>query len=316
MAKRSLVDEFVLEPATGRAVPVFRGQVLHIEEVGNAQAFDFNAYNLHDYKEYFHAGRTRMMHGMHPTKGHHLWSNPPRDRIMFTITEDTVGTNDVVFPRCTAFRYEYLFGFDGYPPHSNCADILAEAIREWGLTPDDVHDSFNGFTNTGVTPEGIFYFDRPFAKEGDYIELLAYFDTLAVVASCGSDLSITENFEIKGLRIQIFDGDDVDKEDLVAKQYDHQRTIEQFKLQRIKADRELRRDPDFMPEWPWLEAVKERISIDVYLDVRQARLLEELEKHPEFCGYSDAEIVRNCFFRWWNENFSRGPIQQKGSEDA
>ena len=116
MSDRKLIEKFVLEPATGRGVPVLRGQVIRIEQIGKGHPLDFNAYNLHDYKEYFHAGRTRMMHGLNPTQGDHLWSSPPRDRRMFTILEDTVGTNDVIFPRCTAFRYEYQFGFSGYPP--------------------------------------------------------------------------------------------------------------------------------------------------------------------------------------------------------
>jgi uncharacterized protein YcgI (DUF1989 family) len=306
MSNRKLIDEFFLEPTTGRAIPVLKGHILHVEQVGMGQALDFNAYNLHDYKEYFHAGRTRVMHGLHPRKGDHLWTNPPRDRVMFTIIEDTVGTNDVNFPRCTAFRYEYRYGFSGYPPHSNCADIFAEAIREWGLTPDDVHDSFNGFSNTGVTPEGTLYFDRSIARKGDYLEFLAHIDTLAVPVSCGSDLSMSANFDPKGLNIAIFEGNDEDKLKLSTKKYDHQRTVEQFKVREIKADRELRRDPNYVPEWPWMEAVKERISIEVTLDERQSRLLEDLKKDPWFQGFTEAEIVRFCFFRWWMETFTHG----------
>jgi uncharacterized protein YcgI (DUF1989 family) len=83
---------------------------------------------------------------------------------MFTIVEDTVGTNDVNYPRCSAFLFDYQFGFDQYPAHSNCHDILAESIREWGLTPDDVHDSFNGFMHTGAR-DGKLYIDRMVASE-------------------------------------------------------------------------------------------------------------------------------------------------------
>ena len=91
MAERKQVQQYVLEPTTGKAIPVLRGQVLRIKQVGKGQCLDFNAFNLHDYKEFFHCGRTRHMHGLNPTKGDHLWSAPPRDRIMFTILEDTVG---------------------------------------------------------------------------------------------------------------------------------------------------------------------------------------------------------------------------------
>ena len=76
MGERKLVDEYTMEPTTGRGVPVKRGQVLRIEQVGKGQCLDFNAYNLNDYKEQFHCGRTRHMHGLNPTKGDHLWSAP------------------------------------------------------------------------------------------------------------------------------------------------------------------------------------------------------------------------------------------------
>jgi len=44
----------------------------------------------------------------------------------------------------------------------------------------------------------------------------------------------------------------------------------------------------------------------VELDDRQARLLEELKRAPEFADFTEAEIVRYCFFRWWTEKFMRG----------
>ena len=140
MADRRLVFEHIMEPGTGKAVPVLRGQILRIEQAGDGQCADFNAFNLHDYKEYFHCGRTRHMHGLWPKAGDMLWSAPPRERPMYTIVADPVGTNDVNYPRCTAFLYEFHYG---YTMHTNCHDIQAEAQREYGLTPDDVHDSFN-----------------------------------------------------------------------------------------------------------------------------------------------------------------------------
>jgi uncharacterized protein YcgI (DUF1989 family) len=109
------------------------------------------SFNLHDYKEFMHCGRTRTVHAFNPTKGAFLWSAPPRERALMYILDDTVGRNDVLFPRCSAYLYESAYGFDA---HTNCHDIQAEAQREYGLTPDDVHDSFNLFMFTEVTHDG------------------------------------------------------------------------------------------------------------------------------------------------------------------
>lgn len=310
MKPRKLIDEFVLDPTTGRGIPLLRGQVLRVTQMGKGQCLDFNAFNLHDYKEFFHCGRTRHMHGLNPTKGDHLWSAPPRDRPMLTIIEDTVGTNDVNYPRCSAFLFEYQFGFSGYPAHSNCHDILAETIREWGLTSDDVHDSFNGFMHTGAK-DGKLFVDTMIATEGDFIELLAQIDTLSVPICCGADVYATSNYELKQLQISVYEGSDPDHHYLLDEKFDHQRGVDQFKLKTIKADRPLYRDPEYKPEWPWLPAVKERHVHRIVLDERESSLLDEIRGDPEFRGLSDAEIVRFCFFRWYAEQHMRGPKQLK-----
>ena len=50
----------ILEPVTGVAVPVYRGEVLKIMQVEGGTCADFNAYNLHDYKEHLDCGMTRF----------------------------------------------------------------------------------------------------------------------------------------------------------------------------------------------------------------------------------------------------------------
>ena len=45
------------------------GQILRIEQIDGGQCVDFNCFNLYDYKEFMHTGRTRTLHGINPTKG-------------------------------------------------------------------------------------------------------------------------------------------------------------------------------------------------------------------------------------------------------
>src|ERR1700730_7906062 len=197
---RKVLQELVIEPGTGRALELKRAHVLRIEQVVGRQCADFNCFNLHDYKEFFHTGRTRHLHGLHPTKGDFLWSAPPRERPMMAIIEDTVRTNDVLYPRCSAFLFEHQYGL---PVHTNCHDIQAEAQREYGLTPDDVHDSFNFFMHTGIDQNGMPFIGRQIAKKGDYVELLALFDVLAVPNVCGADVMATRDFSFKPIALTI-----------------------------------------------------------------------------------------------------------------
>ena len=311
MADREVLYEHVMEPGTGKAVPVMRGQILRIEQIGNGQCADFNAFNLHDYKEYFHTGRTRHLHGLFPAEGDMLWSAPPRERPMFTIIRDTVGTNDVQYPRCTGFLYEYQYGFE---QHTNCHDILAESIREYGLTPDDVHDSFNFWMHVGVDPDEKLYIKRMMAKPGDYVELLAHFDILAVPNVCGADIFSTSNFELKPLKVQVLDSTADDRDRWLQpeeRQYRNQRTPADFRLAQIKATRELERDDSYTPEWPVYPIVKQPVEVPLSED--EYAMVEALRRNGGF-GEEDTDIVRHAFFSWWIEHYMRGPKQHHAGE--
>ena len=190
-----------------------------------------------------HCGRTRTVHGFHPTTGTFMWSAPPRERAMLYILEDTVGRNDVLFPRCSAYVYEAAYGF---AVHTNCHDIQAEAQREYGLTPDDVHDSFNLFMCTGVDEDGHAFMTRQTTKAGDHVDLLALMDVLAVPNVCGADVMKTSNFALKPLKLTVFAATEADlaqvpKTPTLASQ----RTPKDFRNPNIKTDRPLRRDPAY-----------------------------------------------------------------------
>jgi len=301
---RDVVFEHVLEPGTGKAVPVLRGQILRIEQLGDGQCADFNAFNLHDYKEYFHTGRTRHLHGLFPKEGDMLWSAPPRERPMFTIIRDTVGTNDVLYPRCTGFLYEYQYGFER---HTNCHDILAESIREYGLTPDDVHDSFNFWMHTGVDQTGHPYIKRMLAAKGDYVELIAHFDILAVPNVCGADIFSTSNFELKPLKLQVLESTPEERERFLEpeeRRYRNQRTPADFKQKEIRVTRELERDASYVPEWPVYPIVTH--GVEVELADEEYALVDRLRANGAF-GQTDGAIVRHAFFSWWIEHYMQGP---------
>ncbi len=302
MADRSIHARLRLEPGTGKALELRRGMILRIEQIEGGQCVDFNCFNLHDYKEFFHTGRTRHLHGLHPTKGDFLWSAPPRERPMMCILEDTVGTNDVLYPRCSAFLFDYQYGL---PVHTNCHDMQAEAQREYGLTPDDVHDSFNFFMHTGIDSAGHPFIARQTAKKGDYVDLLALFDVLAVPNVCGADVMATSDFSLKPIALTIFEPSE---EALAAvpesPKLGTQRTPAHFKNKTIKADRVLKRDPDYVPEFTNVPI--RTIELAINLDADEARALETLKATGAY-GAADSEVLRYILFSWWIERFMRGP---------
>lgn len=297
MSARKLIEEWRLEPGTGKAIPLLAGQVLRMEQVEGGQCVDFNAFNLHDYKEFMHCGRTRTVHGFNPTEGNFLWSAPPRERALLYILKDTVKRNDVLFPRCSAYLYESAYGFD---VHTNCQDIQAEAQREYGLTPDDVHDSFNLFMNTEVTLAGRASITRQASRAGDHVELLALTDVLAVPNVCGADIMRTSNFSLKPIRLAVFEASDADLAAVPPTPIlRSQRTPEQFRNAQIRAERALSRDPGYVPAFPNTPILVEELSIA--LDADEAALFEAA-RLPLY-GEDDGAALRDILFSWWEEKY-------------
>jgi uncharacterized protein len=169
-----------IPPAGSLALSLSEGDQLRITDPVGGQPCDLNAFVLPDFAERFSAGRTRTMEGIHPGVGAALWSGPPHDRRLFTISSDSVGANDVLFPRCSRLRYEEV----GIQEHPNCQDLLTAAIVPYGLSAIDVHDSFNIFMRTALDDGG-----RPRIVDSDglspgMIELVAHFPSLVALSAC------------------------------------------------------------------------------------------------------------------------------------
>src|SRR5260370_39734496 len=248
MSEREKVSEWIMQPGTGKAIELLRGEILRVEQIDGGECVDVKCFNLHDYKGFMHWGRTRTVHGFNPSRGAFMWSAPPRERAMLYILDDTYGRNDVLFPRCSAYVYEASYGFS---VHTNCHDIQAEAQREYGLTPDDVHDSFNLFMCTEVTLDGHATMTRQSTKPGDHVDLLALMDVLAVPNVCGADVMRTSNFSLKPIKLTVFTATPADLDAVPdVPRLASQRTPSDFRNPTIKPDRALRRDPTYVAEFP------------------------------------------------------------------
>ena len=294
---RTVLSTLTLEPGTGKAIELLVGQILRIEQVEGGQCVDFNAFNLHDYKEFMHCGRTRTVHGFNPTEGSFLWSQPPRERALLYILEDTVKRNDVLFPRCSAYLYESAYGFHD---HTNCHDIQSEAQREYGLTPDDVHDSFNFFMNTEIGTDGKATITRQSSQAGDHVDLLALTDVLAVPNVCGADVMRTSNFSLKPIKLTVLEATEADlaavpKTPILRSQ----RTPADFRQPTIKADRALYRDPTYTPAFTNVPLRLEDLTIE--LTEAEAAAFDAL-RLPLY-GADDGAALRDLLFTWWETRY-------------
>ena len=235
-----------------------------------------------------------------------MFSNPPRYRPMVGILEmPTTCQTDLLGRSCHATMFEGRYGFD---IHTNCQDTLTECISEYGLTPDDVHDSFNLWMNTEWDSTGRWWITPNTGQEGDYVDLLALFDILAVPATCGGgDVSYTSNFSFKPVGIQVFESsegtlDIVRKVQDTQGSYRNQRSVESFRVQEIKADRELRPIPGWEPDFVNFPIRVEDITVQ--LDQREYDVGIRLQELG--FGRDIADVIRRAFILWFNKHHTRG----------
>jgi hypothetical protein len=86
-----------------------------------------------------------------------------------------------------------------------------------------------------------------------------------------------------------------------------QRTPADFKIQRIKAERELRRDPTYVAEFA--NVPLRTIELEVPLDGDEYAQLQRL-KRGDLYGDDDGAALRDILFSWWEERFIRRPPER------
>jgi hypothetical protein len=223
---------------------------------------------------------------------------------MFSILEiaDTCEL-DIVGHRCNRVLQELGWGLTS---HANCQDTLAEAIREYGLTPDDVHDSFNLWMATDIDAAGRRQFKWNPGQKGDRIDLLAMFDVLAVAAICGlGDLVGINNFTFEPVRIEVFEASDATTEltDRMEERWGRlasQVTSADLADVPVLASRELARDSSYVPSY---RPVPSRSRLEVPLSDQERELLEGLIATGVY-GETDGEAIRAAFMRWCNSHLT------------
>jgi uncharacterized protein YcgI (DUF1989 family) len=297
--------EHVLEPVTGKAIPVMKGEVLRIEQVVGGTCVDFNAFNLHDYKEALDCGFTRSFQSFDPKTGEFIWTNAPRGRPMFGILhiEDTCEL-DIVGHRCNRVFEELGWGLTD---HANCQDTLAESIREYGLTPDDVHDSFNLWMATTIDPSGRRQFKWNPAPQGDRIDLLAMFDVLAASVICGiGDLVGINNYGFEPIKLEVYERSEATTAlvaDVEARwgSMKSQTRSEDLSGVPVLAQRALERKPDYEAHF---RPAPNKVPVELELGPEEQRITAGLVATGVY-GRTEGEAVRAAFMRWCNSHVTR-----------
>lgn len=190
-------DVTEIGPASALAFTIDQGQSLKVVDVQGQQVGDFVAFNTHNHMERFSSGRTRSENGkIRISAGDKLFSNDCH--VMFTITRDTCGVHDLLYPPCCRWVFENRYRI---PPHDGCLENLCRALSSWRIDRLDIPDPFNIFEHSSVDADGKLSILEPLSRAGSFIELRAEMDCLVGLSACAVDVGRTNAGKCKPLQI-------------------------------------------------------------------------------------------------------------------
>ena len=187
-----------LEPQTGTAFELRRGQELRVIDLEGEQVADLMAFNRDDYGEWLSSGRSiDYANSRYLTKGNILYSN--RSRPMFMMTDDEVGRHDFLLTPCSRETFQIIY--QNEEEHPSCLENLSRHFSEFGITPDTIATTFNIFMNVQVDARGQLRILPPLSKAGDSITLRAEMDLVVGLTACSAELSNNYRFKPIGYEI-------------------------------------------------------------------------------------------------------------------
>lgn len=194
----SVVDDIVVPARGSWSGVVKKGQTLRIVDLEGKQAVDFLCYNANNYEDRYAAADTMKINdgGIFLSTGTVLYSVGLTP--LFTIVHDTCGRHDTIGGCCSAALNSFRYGV-GYQP--NCRDNFLTELRKYGMGPKDIPANVNFFMYVPVGKDGEMDMGPGFSKPGDFVDLLAGSDALAVISNCPQINNPVNDFRPSPIRI-------------------------------------------------------------------------------------------------------------------
>ena len=177
----NIVEDTVIAARGSWSRRIEQGGTLRIIDLEGCQAVDFLCYNANDYDDRYAAADTMKINetGIFLTSGTVLYSVGLTP--LFTITADTCGKHDTIGGCCSndlnAFRYGAAAG-------PNCRDNFLSELAKYGMGEKDMAANINFFMFVPVGTDGEMDMGPSISKPGDYVDLRAETDMLAVLSNC------------------------------------------------------------------------------------------------------------------------------------
>lgn len=196
----TVLTDTIVPPGEPWSAVVPQGQSLRLIDLEGTQAVDFLCYNAHDPAERYCAADTMKIAGsIYLEAGVTLYSNLANP--LFTIAADTCGRHDTIGGCCSLESNRVRYGAEGQP---NCRDNFLAGLAPHGLGRKDVVANINFFMYVPVEPDGSMAIVDGLSKPGDYVDLRAEMDVLAVLSNCPQMNNPANGFNPTPIRVIVW----------------------------------------------------------------------------------------------------------------
>lgn len=197
----AILTDLVVPPGEPWSGVVEQGNHLRIVDLEGLQAVDFLCYNAHDPAERYCAADTMKIAGkIFLERDTVLYSNLANP--LFTITDDTCGRHDTIGGCCSLESNRVRYNADGTP---NCRDNFLLGLEPHGLGRKDIVANINFFMYVPVEADGTMAIVDGRSKPGDYVDLRAEMDVLAVLSNCPQMNNPASGFNPTPIRVLIWE---------------------------------------------------------------------------------------------------------------
>jgi len=180
-----VIEDAVVPARAPWSARIARGDMLRLVDLEGQQAVDFLCFNADNPSERYSAANTIKAPGnIFIGEGTVLRSSLARP--MMTVIADTCGRHDTIFGCCSfevdAVRY-------GRTNSECCQRNFERELARHGIGPEHIVANINFFMYVPVGPDGAAQIADSPSKSGDYVDLRAEMDVLAVLSNCPEALN-------------------------------------------------------------------------------------------------------------------------------
>jgi len=177
----NILEDTTIAARAGWSRVLKKGEMMRIIDLEGKQAVDFLCWNANDHEDRYAAADTMKINetGIFLGKGTTLYSVGLTP--LLTIVEDSCGFHDTIGGCCSADLNKFRYDVNN---QTGCRENFLAEMEKYGLGKRDMAANVNFFMYVPVGKDGDMDMGPSISKPGDFVDLRAESDVLAVISNC------------------------------------------------------------------------------------------------------------------------------------